>query len=303
MLVQLFGLAVAPYVALSRHERREREELRADLVRNHRLLESRTSELARLRDRAESNRILLAKLFEMYGQPAETKGIGGIPLQHPMVEPGLEAPERALREAEHGIAVATKFLEELVAYEREHRNVVAVTPSVSPLDCAEFVLTAPFGRRTSPFTKAAEFHNGLDLSIPEGTPVLAPANATVVFAGRFQLSASVNWWRYGNCVVLSHDGYFETIFAHLSETSVRSGARVRQGDVIGRVGNTGWSTAPHLHYEVRVPNAQAKGGFLPVDPRIYMLDCRWNDEKNLLAARRQAPSADEFDPLPVPVSH
>lgn len=300
--LHLCGLALAPFVALRSREAGMRGEVEAELAESRRVFEERLVQLTALRDRAEAHRTRLAKLSEAYGLPARGGGGGGFPVRPPStpVPPGSpEAAEQVLRETEQGITVASKFLEEILAWERENADRVRTTPSLSPLPPDGFVLTSAFGYRVSPFTKGREFHNGLDLSISEGTPVVAPSDATVVFAGRFPLSTSVNWWRYGNCVVLDHGGRFQSVYAHLASTSVKSGQKVRAGAVIGKVGSSGWSTSAHLHYEIRVRAAGEAKGFVPVDPRIYMLDCRWDDDAQRLAARRVLPARDEFDPLPI----
>ena len=134
-----------------------------------------------------------------------------------------------------------------------------------------------------------------DTCFVQGTPVHAPAEAVVVFAGRYDLRQNVSWWRYGNLVVLRHDDRFVTLFGHLEAVDVKAGQRVDQGQVIGRVGNTGWSTSPHLHYEVRRFDA---GDFRPVDPRIYILDHRWRDEERLLVRARTSPDPGNYEPLP-----
>ena len=170
------------------------------------------------------------------------------------------------------------------------------TPSLCPLAGADFVLTSPFGRRRSPFTQELDFHPGLDLAAPRGTAITAPADGVVVFAGRYPLAASVGWWRYGNLVVLKHGERFLTLYGHCEEVRVRTGERVRQGDLLATVGSTGWSTNPHLHYEVR--RREDVGDFLALDPRIYILDRRWRDEERLLVQARSAAPAAEVQPLP-----
>jgi murein DD-endopeptidase MepM/ murein hydrolase activator NlpD len=111
-----------------------------------------------------------------------------------------------------------------------------------------------FSRITSGFTQARlhpvlhsmRAHKGTDFAAPEGTPVRATADGVVTFSGEQN--------GYGNVVMLQHDNTYSTVYAHLSRfaSAVRSGSRVRQGDTIGYVGQTGWATGPHLHYELRI---------------------------------------------------
>ena len=111
-----------------------------------------------------------------------------------------------------------------------------------------------FSRITSGFTQARfhpilhtmRAHRGTDFAAPMGTPVRATADGVVTVAGEQN--------GYGNVVILQHDGRYSTVYAHLSRFAeeLRSGARIRQGDTIGYVGQTGWATGPHLHYELRV---------------------------------------------------
>ena len=115
-----------------------------------------------------------------------------------------------------------------------------------------------FSRVTSGFSNARfhpilqtwRAHRGVDYAAPTGTPVRATGNGTVAFAGK--------QGGYGNVVVLRHQGAFSTLYAHLSRFAprLRNGARVAQGEVIGYVGQTGWATGPHLHYEFRVADVQ-----------------------------------------------
>jgi murein DD-endopeptidase MepM/ murein hydrolase activator NlpD len=98
-------------------------------------------------------------------------------------------------------------------------------------------------------------HKGLDLAVPAGTPVLAPADGVVEKASWFS--------SYGNFIEIDHGGNMETRYGHLSGYNVVAGQHVHKGDVIGYVGSTGRSTGPHLHYEVRI-------GGEAVDPTPYM---------------------------------
>jgi murein DD-endopeptidase MepM/ murein hydrolase activator NlpD len=106
------------------------------------------------------------------------------------------------------------------------------------------VISSAFGWRIHPITGTQRFHTGTDLAAPMGTPVLA------AYAGQVAIADFLNG--YGLTVTLSHNkGTQETLYAHLSEIFVQPGELVKQGEVIGRVGSTGNSTGPHLHFEFR----------------------------------------------------
>jgi murein DD-endopeptidase MepM/ murein hydrolase activator NlpD len=115
----------------------------------------------------------------------------------------------------------------------------AATPSIWPL---AGWLSSAFGPRADPFTGGPDFHPGLDISADRGTPVHAPADGMVESA-----AYSGN---YGNCILISHGFGISTRFGHLSGYAVRPGQKIKRGDVIGFVGSTGRTTAPHLHYEI-----------------------------------------------------
>ena len=104
--------------------------------------------------------------------------------------------------------------------------------------------------RFHPILQTWRAHKGVDFAAPAGTPVRATGNAKVAFVGRQE--------GYGNVIELLHTGGFSTLYAHLSQfgPQVRAGARIAQGEVIGYVGQTGWATGPHLHYEFRAGGEQ-----------------------------------------------
>ena len=116
----------------------------------------------------------------------------------------------------------------------------------SPIEFSR--ISSGFAMRFHPILLQWRAHKGVDYAAPAGTHVKATADGTVEFAGR--------QGGYGNVIMVKHQGGFSTSYAHLSSIAggVRKGARVHQGDVIGRVGQTGWATGPHLHYEFRVNN-------------------------------------------------
>ena len=188
-------------------------------------------------------------------------------------------------------------LDLLAKYEQANTELVRHTPSILPLPADQFVLTSPFGLRISPFTKQSDFHKGLDLSAPTGTAIFAAADGEVSFAGRYPLSQSIAWWRFGNVVVVNHSDRFITIYGHCDSVKVQKGQHVKQGDVIATVGSTGWSTNSHLHYEVRT-DLEQPGSYVPIDPRIYILNYQWPHEAALLMRSRTSKEYKDLDPLP-----
>ncbi len=266
------------------------------------MLAQRRTSLDTLKSRVEAARVRQNQISLVLGTPQEERGLGGTQVNPPFeVETELAAAALA-----YGSDLATESLallalaEEVVTFAHQHDELVRLVPSICPLPIGSFVLTSPFGERVSPFTNSRDFHTGLDLAAREGTPVLAPGDARVVFAGRFPLRRNVRWWRYGNVVVLHHGERFVTIFAHLDEISVQRNRLVSRGDQIGTVGNSGWSTSPHLHYEVRAVRPDAEQP-VPVDPRIHILDYQWKGHEAVLIQARTAPRP-AFDPLPSSIS-
>ena len=115
-------------------------------------------------------------------------------------------------------------------------------------------ISSPFGYRYSPITGVQEFHDGVDVAIPENTPLVAPRYGYVTATG---FSESFGWF-----LRIAHSDYYESFFAHLNHVPLAVGDRVEQGDHVAYSGNTGWSTAPHLHFSI------FRGGRL-VDPLEY----------------------------------
>ena len=132
-------------------------------------------------------------------------------------------------------------LTELASYFEEQKSVLATTPSIWPV---KGWVTSDFGSRSDPYTGDKVMHTGLDISGPYGKEVIAPSDGTVVFAG---LEGG-----YGNVVVVDHGYGIKTRYGHLASMRVKAGERVKRGQIIAGLGNTGRSTGPHLHYEVRV---------------------------------------------------
>ena len=249
----------------------------------------------------EEQRIRVEKLVTVYGLDRNL-GVGGFSL--PIHGANGDPSKLHIEDAHHREAALRNAMRRLQdqldllgRYEMANSDLVRHTPSILPVPSDQFVLTSPFGMRISPFTRTSDFHKGLDLSAPTGTPVYATADGVVSFAGRYPLRDSVAWWRFGNVVVVNHSDRFITIYGHCDTVKVRAGQTIKQGEVIATVGSTGWSTNSHLHYEVR-SDLEQPGTYIPIDPRIYILNYQWNNEASLLMKSRTSKDYKDFDPLP-----
>lgn len=134
------------------------------------------------------------------------------------------------------------------------QSLLKATPSMSPV---RGWFTSRFGYRVSPYTGRAMMHQGLDIAASPGTAVYAPADGVISFAGYDS--------GYGKLVSIDHGYGVVTRFGHNSKIFVKVGQNIKRGDLLTAVGNTGQSTGPHLHYEVRINN-------VPVDPANYILE-------------------------------
>lgn len=154
------------------------------------------------------------------------------------------------------LAIQSKSLDEIIKLGKSKEKFLAAIPAIQPVKNEDLTrMASGFGYRSDPFTKARKMHTGMDFTAPTGTPVFATGNGIVNKADN-SLSG------YGNLVVITHGYKYETYYAHLSKFNVKHGQKVNRGDIIGFIGSTGRSQAPHLHYEVRV-------GGLPVNPINY----------------------------------
>ena len=141
---------------------------------------------------------------------------------------------------------------------------LAHIPSVIPINIADYTMSSGYGWRVDPIYGSSKFHEGLDFAASKGTDVFATGNGVVKFAGREK--------GYGNCIDIDHGYNYLTRYAHLSEILIRPGEEVKRGQLIGKVGSTGKSTGPHLHYEVRykdTPQNPVNYYFMDLTPEEY----------------------------------
>ncbi|MCZ8090820.1 M23 family metallopeptidase [Flavobacterium sp.] len=142
------------------------------------------------------------------------------------------------------LAIQSKSLDEILALAKQKNKLLAAIPAIQPVKNEQLKrMASGFGYRSDPFTKARKMHQGMDFTAPTGTPIFATGDGIVKRADN---TAS----GYGNHIVIQHGYGYETLYGHLSKYKCKAGQRVKRGDIIGYVGSTGRSEAPHLHYEV-----------------------------------------------------
>ena len=175
-------------------------------------------------------------------------GIGGVTLKKPIVLDNLApAVSKEISQLHLDIEKLSRQVNfELVSYEKIYDRVkgdidrIRHIPSIRPVSGG--FLNSSFGYRQDPIDDIRRFHQGQDITVPTGTPIFAPADGVVKRA--YYIGG------FGNHIKLKHSSGYSTTYAHLSKIFVRHGQKIKRGDIIGETGNTGRSTAPHLHYEV-----------------------------------------------------
>lgn len=195
-----------------------------------------------------------AKLGVMLTRPGENGGMGALPASELVPEALGRRLNDFLDSLAGRMAVEEVHQQALLRSLAERKLEFMAKPSLWPL---HGYITSGFGLRPSPFGRGGDFHNGVDIKAPTGTPVHAPGAGRITEAGFMH--------GYGLRVVISHDFGLETIFAHLKKVEVKPGDLVKRGQRIGLSGNSGRTTGAHLHYEIHANGT-------PVNPRQYMLD-------------------------------
>jgi hypothetical protein len=191
-------------------------------------------------------------------------GVGGQLIAAPPVNSQLTERtwlvEEDIEKIRRQLLLENASFEQLFEMVRTKKDLLDHSPTINP--CDGFV-TRGFGMHNDPFTGSYQPHNGIDIAAPKGTPVYATANGAVI-GSSYQTGL-------GNTIVIDHGNGFTTHYGHLSKIKVTVGKKVARGEVIGLVGSTGYSTGPHLHYEVRNLNRA-------LDPSKYII-------KTILALR------------------
>ena len=142
------------------------------------------------------------------------------------------------------IVVQSKSLDEIAILAEEKEKLLKAIPTIQPVKNEDLTrMASGYGYRSDPFTKARKFHKGMDFTAPRGTPIYATGNGVVKRAD----SRSSG---YGRHIRIDHGFGYVSLYAHLYKYAVKKGQKVKRGDLIGFIGSTGRSQAPHLHYEI-----------------------------------------------------
>jgi murein DD-endopeptidase MepM/ murein hydrolase activator NlpD len=140
--------------------------------------------------------------------------------------------------------IQSKSLDEIIELAEGKEKMLAAIPAIQPVNKEDLTrMASGYGWRSDPFTKARKMHKGMDFTSPRGTPIYATGNGKIIRADNRSSG-------FGKHIRIDHGFGYITLYAHLSKYNVKKGRKVKRGDLIGYVGSTGRSQAPHLHYEV-----------------------------------------------------
>ena len=174
--------------------------------------------------------------------------------------------------------VQSKSFDEVFSLAKRKEQMLASIPAIQPLNNKDLRrIGSYFGTRMDPFYKVRKFHEGMDFTAAVGTEVYATGNGIIDFAGRDGAGG------YGNEIIIDHGYTYRTVYAHLSKIFVKPGQKIFRGQIIGYVGNTGKSTSPHLHYEVRK-------NFIPLNPVYFFFNDISPEEFDMMLELSQQPS-------------
>jgi len=262
-------------------------------------LRSLVASLERIDGQVRAHAALVDRVRGLYGLPAidlpEPAGRpGGTRIPGTIFASAVLRAEQVAGAAEQVLSRADSQLAALQSWEVGHRDAVESVPARLPVSTGSAVFVRGFGPSRDPVNGEPEWHAGIDLAAPLGTPLVAPASGVVRWAGEAPSGAGEAWWRLGRIVVLaSEDGRYRVLLGHCERILVRTGQRVRRGAPVATVGASGWAAAPRVHVEIRVPSDD--GEWVPVDPRGLLLRDPFGP-----APRVDAPAEDEGPGTPTP---
>ena len=203
-----------------------------------------------LEDMADRDDNIYRIIFEAEPIPSEVRkaGYGGVNryarLEGYENEDIIMESNRKLDEITSQVYIQSISFDEVYEMARNKAKMLTCIPAIQPVSNKDLRrLSSFFGYRLDPFYKVRKFHKGVDFSAPTGTEIYATGDGVITEAKKSRRN-------YGNTLLIDHDYGYETLYAHIHEFKVKKGEWVKRGQVIATVGNTGKSTAPHLHYEI-----------------------------------------------------
>ena len=237
-------------------ENKEREELLAQLTERYQQV---TAVLKEIRQRDDN---IYRTIFESEPSHAdEQDGEQIVTLLYDQLKLQgaqrlVDKTDKLLSLVKENVTEVSQTFDTVIMLTQQQEKQLLSVPSILPVSASHYTrVAAPFGVRMHPFYKVLKMHSGLDFTASVGTHVHVTAEGVV----RSVVSSKRG---YGNTVIVEHGNGYETLYAHLDEMHVRVGQKVSLGAIIGTVGNSGMSMAPHLHYEVHLNST-------PVDPLHY----------------------------------
>jgi|UniRef100_UPI00404763EA murein DD-endopeptidase MepM/ murein hydrolase activator NlpD len=256
LLIAFFGFIIFSQFLMSPNERAQKREL-DNLKLHYDLLNKRIEETSNiLTEIQQRDNNIYRVFFEANPIPEEqrTAGFGGVNRYKSLEgfdnSAMIQKATKDIDVLSKQLVVQSKSLDEIVSLAKEKEKMLASLPAIQPVS-NEFLtrMASGYGWRNDPFTKARKFHRGMDFTAPQGTPVYATGDGVV-------LRADANATGYGKHVRIDHGFGYVTLYGHMTKFVVKRKQKIKRGDLLGYVGSTGRSKAPHLHYEVR-KNGQA----------------------------------------------
>lgn len=251
VLVAFFGFIGFSQFLMSPNERAQKREL-DNLKLHYELLTKRVEESSRvLTELQDRDNNIYRVYFEANPIPEEQRkaGFGGVN-RYQYLEgfdnsTMIKKATKDLDILSKQMVVQSKSLDEIVSLAKAKEKMLASIPAIQPVSNEHLSrMASGYGWRNDPFTKARKFHKGMDFTAPQGTPIYATGDGVVI-------RADGNAIGYGRHVRIDHGYGYVTLYGHMTKYVVKRRQKVKRGDLIGYVGSTGRSKAPHVHYEVR----------------------------------------------------
>jgi len=251
ILIAFFGFIGFSQFLMSPNERAQKREFE-NLKLHYELLSKRIEESSKvLAELQERDNTIYRVYFEANPIPDEQRkaGFGGVN-RYKYLEgfdnsSMIQKATKDLDILSKQLVVQSKSLDEIVDLAKKKEKMLASIPAIQPVSNEHLTrMASGYGWRNDPFTKARKFHKGMDFTAPQGTPIYAAGDGVV-------LRADGRATGYGSHVRIDHGFGYVTLYGHMTQFVVKRKQKVKRGDLIGYVGSTGRSEAPHLHYEVR----------------------------------------------------